>query len=112
MSIQQTQIPEAAGPGTETASGVIIHGQPGQLRTGPLPLPDAAERAARLAEFDAVAAHCLCAPIPDAVLIPLRQLVARAGLPALSGCPRCRSIPWDVLTPLAGLARNREGALQ
>jgi hypothetical protein len=104
-------IPEAAGPGTETDSGAIIPGQPGQLRSGPLPLPTPDERAARLAEFDAVAASCLCAPIPDAVLIPLRQLVARAGLPALSGCPRCRSIPWDVLTPLAELARQQAGAL-
>ena len=67
-------------------------------------------RAARLAEFDQVAASCPCAPIPDAVLIPLRQLVARAGLPALTGCPRCRSVPWDVLNPLAELARQHEGA--
>jgi hypothetical protein len=109
--MQTHQIPEAAGPATERKDGTPVYGQPGQFRTGPPPLPDAQERAARLAEFDAVAAHCLCAPIPDAVLIPLRQLVARAGLPALSGCPRCRSIPWDVLTPLAELARQQAGAL-
>src|SRR6266566_945303 len=75
MTSPQVQIPEALGPASETSGGGLSYGVPG-LRAGPMPVPSREERAARLAEFDQVAAHCPCAPIPDAVLIPLRQLVA------------------------------------
>jgi hypothetical protein len=98
-------VPEARGPGTETADGGLSFGQPGPT-CGPMPLPTAEEREAAAA----LPEQCIsCDGLPAALLQRLAGLAQRAGLP-LAGCWWCRHIPADVLASLQQLAQSKTGA--
>lgn len=96
--------PEAAGPGTYDASGGVGYGIPGP-QPGPIPARlTPAERERELASVEQLIRTCQCGVIPGGVLVQLQQLARSAASLTTegSGCPRCRPIPAQLISQLAG----------